>query len=230
MAQTIGAPATGSIRADTFSRNRYGQYTRNRSIPVNPNTSKQSAQRARFSEASQAWQSLNANQQAAWGPYAQDHPLQNKLGETIILSPSAMYTRIRLQALAAGITPSADPPAEPAFVFTALSAVASVDTTGPTRVLTLTGTVNQPAGYVAIISAAGQTSLGRSYPPPFKQLSAADASALTTPIALNSLYQAIFGVLQIGRRVFLNVKLVSDDGVWDGVNRLVQADVVDVTP
>ena len=43
--------ASGSLSGVTYSHNRGGAYTRNRSIPVNPNTVQQQAVRNAFSSA-----------------------------------------------------------------------------------------------------------------------------------------------------------------------------------
>lgn len=50
----------------TASHNRFGSYFRNRTIPTNPNTSKQATQRAQIAAFSAGWRALTATQRAAW--------------------------------------------------------------------------------------------------------------------------------------------------------------------
>lgn len=232
MSKYLGDPQSGSRRSDTYSRNRYGQYIRNRSTPVNPNTAAQSTQRARFAAAAQAWRNLTLAQQQSWATYAAEHPDIGPLGETIILTASAMYSRIRLQAQSAGVSVSASPPADPAFVFSALSLIATVDTTGPTYSLLLTGSANQPMSYKVVVFGGPGQSPGRFYPAaPRKRLGAFNANGLIAGIELQDDWSALFGEFPaVGRRIVLQSKQYSDEGVWDGVLATTLATVVDVTP
>ncbi len=70
---------SGSIGGDTFARNRYGNYVRARTKPVNPNTTLQQAVRASMSFLTNRWaQTLDAAQRTAWNPYAQNEAMQKK--------------------------------------------------------------------------------------------------------------------------------------------------------
>lgn len=78
---------SGSIAGNTFARNRYGNYVRSRTKPVNPNSIRQANIRALVSHLAEEWNgTLNAAQRAAWGVYAAAVNMKNKLGETINLS------------------------------------------------------------------------------------------------------------------------------------------------
>lgn len=89
----LGGQLSGSTGGVTASRNRYGQYLRNRTVPVNPNSSRQQIARAAFATASQLWKGLSQAQRNAWAAYADGTPVLNKLGESVILSGNAMFTR-----------------------------------------------------------------------------------------------------------------------------------------
>ena len=58
MAKFLGVPTSGSQGATTWARNRYGQYTRMRAHPVNPNTPAQRQARSALSGCASAWQEL----------------------------------------------------------------------------------------------------------------------------------------------------------------------------
>jgi len=62
---------SGSIGAMTFSRNRNGFYVKNRANPVNPNTQKQADARARFAQASNAWNDTLISREQ-WTAYGAD--------------------------------------------------------------------------------------------------------------------------------------------------------------
>jgi hypothetical protein len=85
--------ASGSIAGTTASRNRYGQYLRNKSIPVNPDTDRQQVVRAAMAAVMQAWRALTAPQKAAWEQYGDNVPMQNKLGDTIYLPGVSHFIR-----------------------------------------------------------------------------------------------------------------------------------------
>lgn len=77
----------GSIGGQVHSKNRYGNYIRQRTIPVNPNSSRQQAVRNIMGFLVNYWsQQLTPVQRAAWGVYAANVNFLNKLGETITLT------------------------------------------------------------------------------------------------------------------------------------------------
>lgn len=93
---------SGSVGGNTYSRNRYGRYMRQKSIPVNPNTARQVVIRAALAYLTARWSdTLTALQRAAWNLYGSNVTMLNKLGETIYLSGFNHYIRsnsIRKQA------------------------------------------------------------------------------------------------------------------------------------
>lgn len=228
MAQSLGAPSTGSIRADTFSRNRYGAYTRNRSIPVNPNTPAQTTVRNRFRDLTQTWQTLSSSQQDAWANYASLHPRFNKLGETIILSGSAQYIATNALRQAAGLSASPVVPDTPEGVFSDITVVATIDTTGPTRVLTIAG-INQPTSNVVICKGGPPVSKGRVTPVRLTQFAVVATTAWATPISILTQYNTLSNSWTASRRLLFEFTLVDSFGNITGVVRT-NSDVVDVTP
>lgn len=89
----MGMQLSGSVGGVTASRNRYGAYLRNRTVPVNPNTSRQLAVRAAFAAATLAWAGLTDSQRQGWQDYATGTPVLNRLGETVTLSANCMFVR-----------------------------------------------------------------------------------------------------------------------------------------
>lgn len=78
---------SGSIAGNTFARNRYGNYVRSRTKPVNPNSTRQMAVRAKVAYLAEYWHdTLTAVQRGVWDTYAAAVPMNNKLGESIKLS------------------------------------------------------------------------------------------------------------------------------------------------
>lgn len=90
----IAAEIRGSINGTTFSRNKSGAYMRNRTVPVNPNSSRQLYIREAMSQAAFAWSTvLTEGQRNAWRLYASTTPVTNRLGDSINLSGFNMYCR-----------------------------------------------------------------------------------------------------------------------------------------
>jgi hypothetical protein len=125
---------SGSIAGNTFARNRYGNYVRSRTKPVNPNSVLQSLCRSSIGQTTQAWRtSCSAAQRAAWKTYADAIAMKNKLGETTYLSGFNHYCRVNAfrarliePIIAAGPTVLALPEKDPQFAVTASVATQQV--------------------------------------------------------------------------------------------------------
>ena len=92
---------SGSIAGNTFARNRYGNYVRAKTKPINPNTERQGTIRNSVSALVEAWNDILSDaQRVGWNLYASSVAMTNKLGETVHLSGFNHYVRsnsIRLQ-------------------------------------------------------------------------------------------------------------------------------------
>jgi len=76
--------ARGSIGGQVHSKNRYGNYVRARTTPVNPNSMRQNAVRDDLSNVVALWgNTLTQAQRDQWGVYAAAIPRSNKLGQTV---------------------------------------------------------------------------------------------------------------------------------------------------
>ncbi len=85
---------SGSIAGDTHARNRFGNYVRARTKPINPNTPRQADIRAALAMLVERWsETLTAGQRAAWKLYGDSVAMKNKLGETIFLTVMNHYIR-----------------------------------------------------------------------------------------------------------------------------------------
>lgn len=101
----------GSIGGQTHSKNRYGNYIRQRTKPVNPNSSAQQAVRADLAYLVEQWSSqLTSVQRAAWAVYAASITMLNKLGESIKLTGFNHFIRSNVSLLNSALTYVADGP------------------------------------------------------------------------------------------------------------------------
>ncbi len=121
---------SGSIAGNTFARNRYGNYVRARTKPINPNTARQILIRAALAFLTTRWsQTLTAVQRTAWNLYAANVVMTNKLGESMNLSGFNHYIRSNTLLKRFGAVPVDDgpvifeiPAADPTFSVTASEA------------------------------------------------------------------------------------------------------------
>lgn len=91
---------SGSIAGNVFSRNRFGNYVRPRTKPVNPHSARQEAIRSVLSFLAEYWHGeLDAAQRANWEVYAAAVPMLNKLGEVIYLTGYNHFVRTNCFAL-----------------------------------------------------------------------------------------------------------------------------------
>lgn len=85
---------SGSIAGNTFARNRFGNYLRARTKPVNPKSERQVNIRAIVSYLAERWhEDLSAVQRGLWDTYAAAVAMTNKLGETIYLTGFNHFVR-----------------------------------------------------------------------------------------------------------------------------------------
>jgi len=96
---------SGSIAGNTHARNRFGNYIRARTKPVNPNTARQQVIRGLMSTLTTHWaQTLTAAQRTAWNLYASSVSMKNKLGEAVNLTGFNHYLRSNIAIVQAGGT------------------------------------------------------------------------------------------------------------------------------
>lgn len=85
---------SGSIAGNTHARNRFGNYMRARTKPVNPNTARQVTARARLALLAEDWREvLSSAQRIAWNTYAAGVSWLNGLGEVVHLTGFNMFCR-----------------------------------------------------------------------------------------------------------------------------------------
>jgi len=115
--------ARGSIGGQVHSRNRFGNYIRARTTPINPNSDRQNDIRVAIQSLAQQWSNtLTQAQRDAWEVYADAIVRTNKLGAQVKLSGFNHFVRsnsIRLQSadsvIVAGPTTLTLPPGDPVF-------------------------------------------------------------------------------------------------------------------
>lgn len=105
------ADASGSIGGTVFSRNRGGSYVRNRTTPLNPQTTFQSSVRSAFANLATRFATILTDfQREAWRAYGEIVPVPNALGDDRFLTGLQHYIRSNSLLSLAGGTIVDDPP------------------------------------------------------------------------------------------------------------------------
>lgn len=188
---------SGSIGGTTFSRNRGGQYTRARAIPVTSTTVEALAAKARLSTASAAWQGLTDGQRTAWGFWATANPSNNTLGMSIIPGGQQAFigNHIRM-SLASAATLTAPPiVAAPDAL---LTAVQDGDIGAGDVDLTFTATP-LAAGVHIWLLAAITNSAGINYVQNLLRFCGTSAGAQASPFDNQSAIENRLGTLVVGQ-------------------------------
>jgi len=88
---------SGSIAGVVHARNRFGNYIRPRTKPVNPNSTRQIVIRTAMAFFTQRWHdTLTSAMRTAWATYAAAVPCKNRLGETVYITGFNWYLAVNI--------------------------------------------------------------------------------------------------------------------------------------
>jgi len=198
----LGEPRSGSFAGETSSRNRFGQYVRNRSIPVNPNSTNQGTVRARLSNNAAAWRVLTDLQRAGWASLGSDITRNDSLGQTYTLTGFQAYCLVNNNNLAAGNAIVAAAP-----LLTDPGTLLTVTMTATSAALSIAYTTTPLAAGVRLFaSASPQRSAGRNFEGDFRLIQVT-AAAAASPFNIFTAYSARLGTPVTGMKIFFSLAL-----------------------
>ncbi|MGH8489398.1 MAG: hypothetical protein ACREXS_11190 [Gammaproteobacteria bacterium] len=198
----LDVPQSGSLAGQTSSRNRYGQYRRTRASPVNPNSANQVAARGRLTNLAQLFRGLTEVQQAGWFNLGESMSRTDSLGQVYNLTALQAYVSVNSLHLAAG---NARVDAAPALVAVAPLLTATITATVAAHSVAYTVTP-LAAGARLFVFVSPQRSAGRSFESDYR-LIAVSAAAAASPADIETAYEARFGVLVVGQRLFYKLQV-----------------------
>lgn len=198
---------SGSIGGTVFSRNRGGQYTRARAVPVTSTTPEALAAKARFATASVAWQGLTDGQRDAWKFWATANPSINTLGNSIILTGQNAFVGNYARCTLAGVPTLTSPP-----IIAAPDSLTSITQDGDEGAgdtdLTFAATPLGAAEYIWL-NAAVTNSAGINYVQNLLRFCAVSAAAQTSPWDNESVLVARLGTLVVGQKLTVMPRVFS---------------------
>lgn len=199
--------ASGSVGATTFSHNRFGSYTRNRSIPTQPNSGPQLLRRAALSTISAAWALRSVSERLAWKIWAQNNPMTDKLGDKRILTGHMAYVQLNSRLLLIAVAAVDTPPVVPTpTALTAASIIVSV--AANTAAITFAPT---PLGADArvFVTACKTPTATINYTKNLMRYIAVSAAAQTTPYTIANV-GTLLGSLTVGENSIFWLHVIDD--------------------
>lgn len=207
----IVAEMRNKLNGNVFSKNRYGNYVRNKVTPVNPRTSFQQNQRAFLATLSSTWRTLTDLQRLSWINGAANFPRTDIFGDKKILSGQALFVALNKNLLNAGqpVINVAPLPGElPQITPSGLVAEFTVATSTSLVEFSISPAA-VPAGHSLFVYATPTVGPGISFVKNrFRFLGTATAAAGVVDIS--AMYTARFGNLTIGEKVFIQVAIVNN--------------------
>jgi hypothetical protein len=128
---------SGSIAGNTFARNRFGNYSRSRTTPVNPRSTDQSKVRLILAYLVEYWnEELTPAERAQWATYAAAVSMTNRLGDSIkctgfnhFIRGNSLRARFGGAPVDAGPAVLTLPPTDPTYAITASVATQLISVT-----------------------------------------------------------------------------------------------------
>lgn len=194
------------LNGSVFSKNRGGNYLRNKVTPINQSTAAQVLVRSRLAGISSSFRSLLSSQIQAWNAATGNFPYTDIFGDSKELSGSQLYMKLNMNLANAGAAQIPDPPA-PEGVAPLLTLTANAASGG---VKGITFTVSPtPADTVLIVEATPSYSPGKTFVKNLYRKVAALPAATASPFIATTGYNAVFGDVTTGQKVSFRAFLVN---------------------
>lgn len=197
----------GKIGGHVASKNRGGAYLRTKVTPVNPQTSYQNVARARITDNSQDWRGLTQTQRNAWNAAVSNWQKTDIFGDLKTPSGLNLFVRLNSNITEANGTALTEPPLPGAVVGPLTVTLTSAAGTPSFSVAWTGGAI--PADTAWIVRATPQVSPGKSFVKSLYRNLAVLPAADTTPTSLLTEYNARFGTLVAGQKIFIEVIAVA---------------------
>ena len=205
---------SGSVAGNTFARNRYGNYIRAKTKPINPRTALQTKIREAIQDLTARWsQTLTANQRTAWNLYADSVNMKNRLGEVVKLSGFNHYKRSNVQSLRAGLATIDDGPTT--FELPETDTLFAVTISEATQQMTVTfddtlDWCKEDGARLFLEQGKPQNPQINFFDGPWKYAGVLSGSS-GAPIASPQVAPVVFAVAQ-GQRVWIYARILRADG------------------
>jgi len=205
---------SGSIAGNTYARNRFGNYVRAKTKPINPNSALQQVVRAAVAYLTDRWsQTLTDVQRTAWKLYADSVLMKNRLGKTIHLTGFNHYIRSNANAIRIGLTPVDDGPTvfelpakDPTFAITISEATQNITATFDDTM----DWASETGGIIYMFQGQPQNAQRNFFAGPWRFWTAVEG-VNPGPAATPKIAAAVFAVAEL-QRVWVSARIKRADG------------------
>lgn len=197
------------LNGSVLSKNRAGNYIRNKTTPVNPQTASQQANRQKLGSLSSAWNGLTEGQRASWRAAVASFPYTDIFGDRKELDGKSLMIKLNLNLLNAGQSQIQTAPASVAIPELAIVSGTATVADGVGLVIS---PATIPSGFTLLVYATPPVNGGVYFVKNrYRLLGAATAAAGV--VDLKALYGDKFGALTSGdvsKAVSVRCALVSN--------------------
>lgn len=195
------------LNGSVLSKNRYGNYIRNKVTPTNPQTTDQVAARNKLATWSQGWRGITQAQRLGWITGASSFPIIDIFGNSKILAGNALYTQLNVNLALIGETNIDNLPTPVAIpAITALSLTAAEGTPSLSIVFAPTPVA---ADFDMLIEATPPIAQSRLFVKnQFRVIRKVNAAG-TSPVNALTAYTNKFGTPAAGKVIYVRVRLIS---------------------
>jgi hypothetical protein len=203
---------SGSIAGNTFARNRFGNYARARTTPVNPKSDLQSKVRLILAYLVEYWnEQLSTAQRAQWATYAAAVSMTNRLGDSIkctgfnhFIRGNSLRLRFAGSVISAGPAVLSLPPTDPTFAITASVATQQIRVTFDNT----QDWAGEVGGYMMLFQGRPQIATRNFFAGPWKYDGQIDGAVVppVSPASAN-----VVMPLVLGQRVWMAARIMRAD-------------------
>lgn len=200
----------GKIGGHVASKNRFGNYFRTKTTPVNPQTPRQVAARQLFGQFTQGWGQLTPAQIEAWNARANGSPEINIFGDQVIPTGKGLYIQRNINRANVGLAPIALPLASDEFPDGVSLGVTAFDDV--TVDVTATGLGASDSANI-LVFATGSIRNGVNFVKnKLRLIGGGQVTSVAPSLELLEAYTAVFGAPVAGQNVEFRMAFVSDSG------------------
>lgn len=210
----IGGAVSGTINGVVYSHNRFGPYTRDWKMPVNPQSARQETIRQLMQSLTTRWsQTLTQLQRDEWDTYAENITVLDVFGNPIHLTGFNHFLRSNIARLQDGAAVVDDgpsifelPEADPTFAITISEATQLVSVTFDNAL----AWANEPGGHLCCFMGYPQNPQRTFFAGPWRFMASVDGADITPPTSPDD--QACQWPVAAGQRVWAYARISRADG------------------
>lgn len=212
---------SGKLNGSVAARNKGGNYIRNKTTPVNPQSTFQQQARAMFGGVSSLFRSLTADKVNSWNAAAANFPYTNIFGDTSFLNGLQLFTKLNTNLSVVDTATLTTPPspegAGSLVLDSARLAIAAEELT-----ILFSSTPPESAVLFVLEATAPVSGNSRFYKNRFRTIAFGSAASLGDVNVIFENYRTRFGVPPVGANVAFRLSQVNENTGERSVGSVVQ--------